>query len=846
MAVGPRVRRGLGRLLEAVGKRGAIGPDKVGRCVVSYVVGDPMPASPRAWLIDGFGSELRAEVRLDVRDQQELSKSLGALQRPRDADIWVLVVQLGRFDGLSAAGSEKDDRALRVLDHRGPQLMADHRVLVTALPECGSGRCDERDQAINTSNRAWVETARRHDFDVIDLFAKVLRWGPEKFRDGDGRVNDRAIRSMARALSRNLAEFLERHRLQAGRQASEFELGMIGSSALSAFGRPPGLPLMVAQPGADATARAQRMLSGELVFKKLAELNPVPFRVPVDWGMSVPNRTWLTLFHALEMIQDLVAAYRQSGEAKFLEFGLSVIVDWVRSNPPTASRGGRAWHEGTVAKRVINLAYFLNAFLRSSCATEGAARTLRRVVDQHCEFLMGESTYRPEGNHGLRQDYALLSIALQFPDLPGAASWEASALRRIRERQLSMVCPQDGVYLEHSTDYHFLAMNLYLAVAKLFIGAHRQVPDFLVTTVARMLRFAAYVVQPNGLVPPIGDSEGRVAADVLGWIEDLRESRETIGPLAQGAEELAFSVSAGERGRPPTEVDGLFPAAGWAIFRDAWRTRDDFADGVYLNFHATLHSAKHKHADDLSFVLYGFGREWLIDGGKYNYEVNDELRHHLAYDASAHNSFTQDGRTYDIAEGARKRLVAMTQAVSEPGYGYAKAVNRAYPRGAVERTVVFIRRPLLVVLFDKFSAAGETSWETYFHFAEDLSPVLTQRGITCEDGRRGALLEIVVAGEGPMSQDIFVGSERPLLGWRSPRFGTRVPAPVVVQGRRGREVLAVTVVRLAGRADGRIGEVCLERSRDRDTVDISLGGEQVRVTCARGGGVDVVGRAWAN
>src|SRR5678810_1461646 len=116
----------------------------------------------------------------------------------------------------------------------------------------------------------------------------------------------------------------------------------------------------------------------------------------------------------------------------------------------------------------------------------------------------------------------------------------------------------------------------------------------------------------------LGDTQD---TEALGWKEWLNSYADV-----DGFSNLVYSLTAGARGVQPTQTDRVFKKSGYAIFRDEWKQGDSFKQTVYLALKAGFLSANHRHQDDLSILLYGYGEDWLIDSGLYRYQENDPIR----------------------------------------------------------------------------------------------------------------------------------------------------------------------------------------------------------------------------
>jgi hypothetical protein len=228
------------------------------------------------------------------------------------------------------------------------------------------------------------------------------------------------------------------------------------------------------------------------------------------------------------------------------------------------------------------------------------------------------------------------------------------------------------------------------------------------------------------------------------------------------------------------------------IMRD--RTLAPGGDGMYVNFHATMHSLRHKQADDLSFIVYARKRDWIVDAGKYNYEHADEFRNHFRNEASAHNSYTVNDRTYELRGGSDLGGIGIRATLCRPELAAAVGINEHYRGAQVKRTVVFVRALGLVVLVDQLQASSEAVWRSHLHLAHDLRIVEQGARVTGESPDGLGCIDIIGDPQVFTNRKVIVGQTNPPLGWASPKWGEKVPAPVLVFETQRRSGLAVTAM----------------------------------------------------
>jgi len=546
---------------------------------------------------------------------------------------------------------------------------------------------------------------------------------------------------------------------------------------------------------------------------------PVPFVLPLDWGTEGLGANFLSQLHSLRFLPPLMDAVRTSGDPELFRVVEAVWLDWTAKNPPGAPMHARAWHEGSVARRIRVLLDLLNLYKDTGGPRSASLALLLSSLCQHAEFLASDDHYETGSNHGLRQDWGLLAAALAVPEFRRSGEWTAIALTRMREKQVGIGFSEEGVSREHSPAYHAYVVRMINHVGSLlrrngYAGDLSWIDDLN----RRSHRYLTHVLTPAGRFPPVGDSSET----------ELGRSSARADPA------LMYAATSGARGRAPEALDGFFPDAGQAILRDTWGADPaEAARAVYVHLHAANHLAMcpvHRHADELSFVLHARGRWWILEAGKYAYD-RDRWRDYVL-SARAHNGYTLDGQALPPHRrtAMEKDVWLEPVGVSTPEIAAARAhtLRFATPGARADRTLVLLRRRRTLVLLDRLQAPGTGRWEGTLHLAPDLQ--VRVDGLTARaraPGPEGAELEIVAEPGGTRGVTCVTGQVDPPLGWYSPSYGKLVPAPTLVFDRSGRDVVAATLVRVRGPGEPAVRGLGVRREDGACTLSWQEGRERV-------------------
>jgi uncharacterized heparinase superfamily protein len=198
-----------------------------------------------------------------------------------------------------------------------------------------------------------------------------------------------------------------------------------------------------------------------------------------------------------------------------------------------------------------------------------------------------------------------------------------------------------------------------------------------------------------------------------------------------------------------------------------------------------LSIAAHGHADALSICLAVDGEWWIVDPGTYVYHADLHWRDYFRGTA-AHSTISVDGYNQSriggpflwtdharagITDGGTGRDGRQRVEGHHDGYRFLGIVHR--------RRVAFIPAENRFDIVDALEGGGMHRVAVRFHLAPglDVSRPDPEGEWIVRRENHGRFLKIAV--DRRWHWEVVKGSDDPKLGWFSPRFGTRVPSPVL-------------------------------------------------------------------
>jgi hypothetical protein len=388
-----------------------------------------------------------------------------------------------------------------------------------------------------------------------------------------------------------------------------------------------------------------------------------------------------------------------------------------------------------------------------------------------------------------------VQLADQLSFLPEAGSWASLARQRFAATLRGRLAGSEGLWLEHSTGYHFLVMRL----AARFEEASGE-PGAFTDELAAMRTAAGWLVMPSRRLIPYGDSRDGAAAP---WA------------IAEAADDSGLHV---------------FSDSGLAVVKDG---------GGYLAVTAGFHNTTHKHADELGFQLYDRGRDVISDSGFSDY--NADRWRQFSRSVQAHSVLTIRDWEFPID----KPEVAYGSGIVAAGEGDGwYAIEARNPllrsRGARHRRLFLYRPGRALLVLDRVRSRRHRTYTRLFQVASGMDAV--GRGPTVglkASGFNGALRD-----DGRHSTRSKVkGQYTPPRGWTFPAGKGRVPRWTIRYQSRAAAAWYLTAIGLRGAARAslarvgkrslelRVGGPALATSR----LEVSRAGDRLTVRRQRGG-----------
>ena len=459
-----------------------------------------------------------------------------------------------------------------------------------------------------------------------------------------------------------------------------------------------------------------------------------------------------------------------------------MVVSWIEQAgacPEDAPAGSTVmWRTIDSGLRVSRWCRQIHAFVKSSSLSDEFIVRFFRSVRDHGHRLEKPLT---SNNWRIIELDGLVHIALLFPFLSESASWRERAMKEY-ESQMDLQIYPDGFQFELAPSYHGILPSEYCKLRDLSKACGIPEPSFILKGLERAYDMYPHIMRPDRCTPPINDSD---AVAIL-------QHMETANMLYPKRDDFRYFATDGREGHAPDYLSYAFPYAGAVVFRTSWNR-----DAVWAYMDCSPFGRGHQHEDKLNVLISAYGKNMVVEGGKYAYDTSDMRKYVVS--TRAHNTILVDGleqctrrgwkwHPEDIYKKADFHFTMspeldVARDAYVKGYGQAKKLIAARH----ERTTMFFKKvqglaPFFVVV-DRLSAPDETvhTYDSLWHLE---TSELKMDGVNyAADFGDGIGLAVAFSDADAKIVDMK-GSHDPYQGWMpisppGPHEHRPVPTPVL-------------------------------------------------------------------
>ncbi|MFW5982597.1 MAG: heparinase II/III family protein, partial [Candidatus Brocadiia bacterium] len=497
-----------------------------------------------------------------------------------------------------------------------------------------------------------------------------------------------------------------------------------------------------------------------------------------DWNYTGPkeNREYAFNLNRHQFFKHLLLAWQKTGEKKYAEAFDRIVRDWIVHTvyPGEDHQYVWTWRVLEAGLRMRSWLPAFHGFLESDGFSPAGRLLMLSSFVQHGEYI--KMHHWEKHNHALMEFDGLNRLGLALPELEKAEEWHRYAMEKMLGEMDHQVYP-DGAHDELSSGYHWVSLSSYEAIADICRDAGRDVPEDYRERLVDMYDYWVGLVRPDGSMPQNNRSDRSRPIDRI-----VRAAEKYDRP------EWRYIVTNGKEGERPEGLPSRFaPYAGHLVSRSGWGE-----DALWSFFDAGPAGAGWVDPDALHLSVTAFGKDFLIDSGRFWYERDKWTT--FAHSSRSHNVILIDGCEQEAKPKKTNDPLPRKHWGITEGLDYARATHERFEglEGEVAhtRTVVFVRDVGWVVV-DRVETDGEETVEPEMPGEGDDEPVTTrearprtltpmwrfrpEREVQIAEGdalittdEEGANLSITPVGSVDWDVELIRGQEDPhLQGWYS-------------------------------------------------------------------------------
>jgi hypothetical protein len=474
-----------------------------------------------------------------------------------------------------------------------------------------------------------------------------------------------------------------------------------------------------------------------------------------DWNHTGPkgNREFAFTLNRHQVFPHLLLAWRKTGDEKYARAFDRIVRDWVLHTvyPGRKHQYVWTWRVLEAGLRMRTWLPAFHGFVASDAFTPAGRLLMLSSFVQHGRYI--KMHHWNGHNHTLMEFDGLNRLALALPELKEAGGWHRYAHKRMLHEMTRQVYP-DGAHNELSSGYHWVSLHAYEGFAAICRAAGREVPDDYRARLIDMYDYWAGLVRSDGSLPQ-NNRAGRSQA----------AGRLLAAAAKYGRDEWRYIATNGQEGSAPAGPPSRFaPYAGHLVCRSGWGT-----DALWSFFDAGPAGHGSVHADALHLSVTAYGKDFLIDSGRFWY-MGDKWQR-FAHSSRSHNVMLIDGCEQQRRPKTRRKPTpdghwAVTEALD-----YARGTHEAFEgldgHAAHTRIVVFLPDAGWVVV-DRIRTDRPRTLTAMWRFRPERHVRLTGDGQLVTADGQGATLSLTPAGPVEWTVELVRGQENPhLQGWYS-------------------------------------------------------------------------------
>jgi len=504
-------------------------------------------------------------------------------------------------------------------------------------------------------------------------------------------------------------------------------------------------------------AKYDHILNDIFVVQNVSNQVPVLENGHRNWYYTGKNKDkeWAMISNRHHQLDTMRISYFKTGNPKYANYIDFFLRDFITASWPYPAKQewGVLWRGLEISFRAKAWAKIFYQFRNTDYIRPATKLLILSSLPDHAHY---NKNFHIGGNWLAMEISGLAAVAGYFPEFKKSKEWMEYAKEKITWSSGNQTYP-DGVQKELTSHYHKVALENFLEFKAICEDVDIEIPKKLENVIKKMLQYTAKTIRPNGF--RILNNDGDLADDRPFIIENAKK---------YNIPELVYIATNGVEGIQPTTGPSYFyPWAGQLISRNGYKS-----DSHWSFFDIGPYGSTHQHKDKLHLSIHAYGRDFLVDCGRFSYSgvVADKFRKY-ALSSYAHNTICIDGNSQAEYEGITKKPLEQKNYKISEAFDYASSTMSTYEniKGNIShtRSLVYVKNKFWIVT-DKVISDQERKIDVNWNWHPDCK-VLIEGKIARTVHPNGNLAILPIT-----NQDFIIkslkGEEKPIRAWYSKEY----------------------------------------------------------------------------
>lgn len=442
----------------------------------------------------------------------------------------------------------------------------------------------------------------------------------------------------------------------------------------------------------------------------------------------------------------LLLAYEETKDEKYFNAVEQYIHDISAYERKVYVPLGFLWNDHALAGKVIILAKFWSIYRSHSSFNKQQAQEVLQYILQAAARLADEKQFTYATNHGVMQNLALLHLGVAFPTITKIQAYAKRAAERL-EKQYAFYINDEGVTLEHSSEYHEMGVELVGLAIRYYELLDYPLPGDWLQKYQKTQHVFTAMRRTDASLPSWGDT-AILPDDQDPAILEFGENNKSVG----------FNID--YQIKTPAE-NNFYPAAGISIWWDGtkhWPIENKLSQTLFT--WSDYEGLGHKHADELSFTLWAQGERWWMNAGYWPYD-DTSGRNQMTSWAGSNAPHLLD------EEYSSERASILHHHAWDPQLAFIDVERLAKNNFSTRRQLLHIKPDIWLTIDsyqDKRNRQARTVWTTEIGKQVELQTLDNTYQVSNPKSKQSMTVQFVDSDPNA-KHELLIGNKDPLLGW---------------------------------------------------------------------------------